>query len=395
MSEASLRRRRWRPRRWRNSEPVPLAIFDDVFPYEVSGFRLAEYQHLLRSIPLAQVYSTLSSLRSLGVGGQRIRILDDWKENNPDVADRLTTIHKARDLPSATCFYTIFVNNAMQILPIAERTRAMFSFTLYPGGGLRLGSKRVDQSLRRLASSPSLFKVIVTQPAVLAYLRQKQIFDKHAIEYVFGGVLPHSPNPLPGPIERQDGPLRIGFIANRYHPHGLDKGFDIFVGAAVALLDRGVAIECHFVGPWSQADLGVRPSYGPFIFHGPMPSHNLQRLLSTLDICVFPTRRDQLGVGSFDGFPTGAAVEAGLAGCAVLTTNPLQQQTPLLEGHDYLGISAEITDVRDRILELHLDRVRLHNLRLRAQARFAEVYSPRAQLGPRERLVLEMMESAS
>lgn len=389
-------RYRWPFRGSSQAETIPLAIFDDVFPYAISGFRLVEYRYLLRSVANSRAYSTLATLKYLGVSDLRDSILDNWDLQYPEISDRLTIIRRPNDLPDVACLYTMFLNNALSMLRTAERRHILFSFTLYPGGGLKQGNRAIDDKLRRIAASPSFFKVIVTQPAVLSYLRRQQIFEPQKIEYVFGGVLGQDLNPISSASTVGDhAALRLGFVANRYHPQGLDKGFDIFVGAAISLIDMEVPVECHFVGPWTSQDIEQRRLQEKSIFHGLTHNDDLRDLLAGIEVCVFPTRSEMLGEGSFDGFPVGSAVEAGIAGCAVLTSNPLQQETPLEEGSDYLEITADVNNVRDRILELHNDRTRLNKLRRRAQEKFAQVYSNERQLEPRLRVIREMIRAAS
>lgn len=391
----------WTLKTWHRRESCELAIFDDIFPYAVSGFRLEEYTQLLHRFPGSGVFSTLASLEWLGVGHLRPQVLAAWSHYRPDLAERLVVVNAAHDMPDSNGYYTVFLNNALQLLNIAEERSKLFSFTLYPGGGMRLGDAIVDERLRRIASSPSLFKVIVTQPAVLAYLAQNHIFDIGQIEYVFGGAVPPNPHP---PRDwrslKESDTLRVAFVANKYHPLGLDKGLDIFVGAFQSVGDLGVPVDWHFVGPWSACDiaetLGMEPDpVGSIEFHGLVNSWELPSLLSEIDICVFPTRSGCLGEGSFDGFPVGAAVEAGLAGCVVITTNPLAQESPLLPNRHYLEIGPSSKQVADHILQLNVDRPRLHQLGTAAQHGFSAIYSRGSQMSPRERVLREMIEAST
>ena len=371
-----------------------LAIYDDIFPYGVSGFRLTEFEYYLRNLPLSQIYTSLTSLRIFGMDENRNEILSQWTRTNIDIASRLSIIDSTRQLPDASCFYSIFLNNALAILGPVEQRRGLFSFTLYPGGGFRFGNRGTDKRLRRVVNSPSFYKVIVTQPSVLEYILEKDIIDHDKILYVFGGVQAQRLDVLKNHQISPDAPLKLGFVANRYHRSGLDKGLDIFSGAAKDLIACGERIECHFIGPWNADDLADDELVVHSRFHGSIHNQDLQTLLEGLDICVFPTREGALGPGTFDGFPVGAAVEAGLAGCVVLTTNPLKQPSPLVDGRDYIEISAQVNDVVARVRELINTPSLILELQSNARRAFGDVYSERNQLAPRLELLEGMLDAA-
>lgn len=206
-----------------------------------------------------------------------------------------------------------------------------------------------DQKLERVLRSPNLFKVIVTQPVTLDYLKEKFSYSLGNVEYIYGGVLP---SPRVSVIRKSSDDLQIVFCANKYHLKGLDKGFDLFVAAMNKLADLEVTFSAHIIGPWVLEDIDYASRREHFIFHGVVASTELQGILSNFDLAVFPTRSNELGKGTFDGFPTGAAIEAGFAGCVVLTTNPLSQKCPLVPDEDYFVIEAWPNSIVDRILSL-------------------------------------------
>lgn len=366
-----------------------LVIYDDLFPYSISGFRLQEYSCLLDAFPDSHVYSTLKSLSGLGVKNEQDNILRDWRAQPGDRPSRLSVISKPSQLPQAHNYYTIFLNNAVDFLRAVERAKGMFTFTLYPGGGFAIGNQASDEKLRRVTKSRSFFKVIVTQPVTLDYVLSKKLVEPERVEYVWGGVLPTGSTPLPRRLSNEK--LRLCFIANRYDPKGLDKGLDLFILSLRRLEEENVPFEAHFIGPWHPGDLGESNFNSTVLFHGSIPSHLLQKKLLDMDICIFPTRNNILGQGTFDGFPTGAAVEAGLAGCLVATTNPLRQQTPLIENQDFMLINDDVNSIVETVRMFHLDRKLLLRTCNRSMTSFAKLYSIDAQMFPRVQVISEMM----
>lgn len=371
-----------------------LVIYDDLFPYPVSGFRLAEYEAILKRVPGSLVGSTLSSLSLMGSTPPAEEVVRQWRAGNPESAQRLMRIEEAAELPPADAYYTIFLNNAIELASVAEQRGTPFSFTLYPGGGLALGDEYSRAKLSRVLASPALDRVIVTQPVVRQYLAESLGVRDESIEYVFGNVLGGLHPDEPPPRSTDTSHVSLGFVANRYHSHGHDKGLDVFLETTRLIAAAGVAVTAHLVGQWSPADIPAQLQ--PLMTcHGPLAATELRQLLRDIDICLFPTRAGLLGSGSFDGYPTGSAVEAALAGCLVVTTNPLGQSTPLVSGRDVVEIPPDAEAAAAAILALLrqgpdvVDQVRRNG-----QSLMRTLYSDAAQIEPRIRVMEEMLGRA-
>lgn len=354
------------PRWWGSRNRVSVAVYDDLFPFPVSGFRLTEYDEILRMLPRSAVFSTLASLEWLGAADRRDDIVAQWRTQHPEWSDRLRIVNGPEELPSAEGYYTIFLNNAFDLAPVVEQRRSRFSFTLYPGGGLALADEYSASKLERVLRSPALDRVIVTQPVVREHLLTRWGFPEERIVYAFGVVVPPRPQlPLRPSSDRP----ALGFVAHKYHPQGLDKGLDIYVDAARLLAERGVRLQCHLVGPWERHDVADVDGVD-WVLHGAVDSARLPELLREIDVCVFPTRAGQLGAGSFDGYPTGSAIEAGLAGCLVVTTNPLGQSTPLDAEGCLVEVRPDASEVAAAVSDLvaqgpaALDARRLQTMRV-------------------------------
>ena len=337
----------------------------------------------MRHIPDSVVCTTLASLDWLGLGHEREAILARWRGDNVDIATGLRVIGGPEELPSADLYYTLFLNNAHALLPVVRARRIPFAFTLYPGGGLAFNASAAVR-LREVLAEPLLARVVITQPAVLEYVISNQLVSPSKIEYIFGIAL--GPDDSPEPT-RVSGPPSLAFVAHRYHPKGHDKGLDLFVAACERLLNAGLPLTARIIGPWRRTDLDSVRDPSRYVLHGALGSHDLQLLLRSIEIAVFPTRQGILASGAFDGFPKGSAITAGLAGVAVLSTNPLDRVTPLRPGRDYVSIEATVESILEALEPLVASPEGLLQIRVEGQRAMRALYSEDAQLWPRERML--------
>ena len=77
-----------------------------------------------------------------------------------------------------------------------------------------------------------------------------------------------------------------------------------------------------------------------------------------MDIILSPTRPSVLAKGAFDGFPTGACVEAASCGVAIFSSDPLnlnihyesgQKKSYFNDGEDMIIISLEPEEICEKI----------------------------------------------
>lgn len=375
-------------------EGPKIVILDDCYPYAVSGFRLAEYNYLLHRFPDAHVISSLQVLDWLDHDTSKAEVEQAFSRSEPVLARRVTysdgvgfsSAALERHFRGADLIYTIFLNNAIDLIPVAEKYALPFVFTLYPGGGLHMTDPTSQAKLIRVLTHPLFAGVIVTQPHTLQEIRRRfpELERRQQLQYVFGGVLQDPPRGTAPSLDALNpDQLNICFIANRYEPNGLDKGIDVFVDAVIRLSKSPDAnrLRFHAVGPWTSEDM--RDAAGLVALHGQVPNADLPDLLSSMDIAVFPTRAGLLGAGSFDGFPVGAAIEAGKSGVAVVSTNPLKQKTPLRRGESYVQIRPTARSVTKALQALISDPARLGRIRAQGHSDFWDNYSLESQMRPR------------
>ncbi|CAG1021329.1 hypothetical protein DOJK_00906, partial [Patescibacteria group bacterium] len=213
-------------------------ITDDFFPHPLSAFRLQEFMCYLQEFKKLIIYTS----------GETIKYFDtvllddliaDFKRKFPEHAHQIKRYYPAlypHVIKNTKLVYSDFLINANQSINIAEKLRAPFVFTLYPGGGFGLNVAASDEMLKRITSSPCFRKVIVTQKVTYDYLINNHYCRPDQIEFIFGVVTPLKQIEAEYSGKKHFGTdkkiLDICFVAYKYTPKGVDKGYDIFIDVA-------------------------------------------------------------------------------------------------------------------------------------------------------------------
>jgi glycosyltransferase involved in cell wall biosynthesis len=323
-----------------------IAIVDDYFPTVGTGFRLAEFSWLLRRDVVSEVLTTVEPLH------ERI----GWySATQPLVWKRVRRFEEAR-LARHELAYVLFLNNAVHHVETFERIGMPFVVTLYPGGGLYLGEPEAERKLERVLGSPMLRHVITTQPIVTDRVRAGVGEDVEVTEIL--GVVVDPEYLGPGPGHRNDyydpadptSVLRLCFVAHKYTPDGADKGFPEFLGTIAALRAAGVPVRGQVVGGFDASDLPAEHADLPIEFVGLLPTATLRQFFADQDVILSPTRTDVLAPGSFDGFPTGATIEAALCGVAVVASDGRGQNRLFTDGRDIVLVRPDADEIVRRLL---------------------------------------------
>jgi len=379
-------------------EPPPpadrLAIFDDIFPCPFSSFRLAEFTACLAAFPSAQVFSTGTALRMLGGTASFRDVLAAYARDYPAYAPRVAKYHALKNLRGRAA-YAVFLNNAQAFLAAIERNRLPFAFTLYPGGGFALKQAVSDEKLRRVCSSPFFRKVIATQPATLDYLVGGGFCRPEQVELIFGIVLPLNLLARAAPPRKRKGrdkdTFDVCFVAFKYMPGGVDKGYDLFVEAARILAARRPDIRFHIVGPYDAGDADVAALGDRIRFYGPQPTGFFPAFHAGMDLLLAPGPAFARSPGEFDGFPLGACIEAALCGVALFSTDPLGQNRYFKDGEELVVIPRDSDGIVDLVDRYYRDYDRLCELGRAGQAACRRLYGWEAQMAPRLRILAELL----
>lgn len=365
-----------------------LIIIDDLFPNLATAFRVAEINSILNHFSTAIAHSTCSSRRGFR----------EYSASYPQFAGRVRRFHPLRRL-RASAAYVIFLNNIFSCLQYLERARIPFVFELYPGGGFRLDDAASDARLRRVVDSPMFCKVIATQNVTRDYLLRKNFCWQEQIEYIYGGVLLSN---VLGEVIGQTArhgiskdTVDVCFVAYKYVPRGVDKGYDRFIECARILSQRRANIRFHVVGNFTAEDIDVSDLRGRISFYGLRPTSFFSQFYSGMDLIVSPNMPSLLAPGAFDGFPTGCCVEAALCGTAMFLTDELGLNEGRLKDHEQVVIiSPEPAEIAATIEEYLADPPRLARLAQSGERAVRGLFALDAQMAPRLRVLSELVAEA-
>ena len=140
-----------------------IVVLDDYFPRLETGFRVAEFNWLLEHHVVNEVMTTVGPLDE---------VAGPYRELHPELAELVTSYDAAR-LEQFDLAHVLFVTNAHRFLPDLVKAKLPFVLTIYPGGGLLLGTERGNRTLDDVFSAGLVRHVITTQPIVTDYIRAR------------------------------------------------------------------------------------------------------------------------------------------------------------------------------------------------------------------------------
>lgn len=367
-------------------QPAGLAILDDAFPSMRSGFRVCEYNGYLRHLPETRIFTTGRALSALGERRPIAWVRREYERKHPEHAGKTFLLSGVRQL-NAKGAYMLFIYNAFRMIERVERERIPFMFTLYPGGGFAIDGFESDKMLRRVFDSPMFRGVITTQVITNDYLEQKALCSHELVHFIYGGVFPVNDlvaNLAPRQrFPEQKRTFDVCFVAHRYMPGGADKGYDIFVEAAKILHARHPDVFFHVVGPWSPADADVEAIADRITFYGTRPSDFFGPFYSRMDAILSPNRPFVLRPGAFDGFPTGACMEAGLCGVPVICGDPLRLNVSFKNEEEIVLAPPDAEAYAAEVSRLRNEPERWTTLSAATATAFRRAFQEHAQIEPR------------
>jgi lipopolysaccharide transport system ATP-binding protein len=358
------------------SPPCRLLILDDFFPNLLTGFRVAEFNALFRAFP---------SARCASIAGDYLRSYPAYAERYPELAERVSFF--AGSVPKETdLVYCVGLGTLEFFRPFIETAGVPFAIELYPGFALLIGNRESEAMLDAAFASPCFRKVIVTQTITLDYIQRRYRLPPPKILYKFGGVLDEASWQDSPRFTGNDGRLELAFVANRYVPGGLDKGYDVFIDAARLLNDSLPGrVRFHLVGPWGPEDrpLGLLQPGRDIFFHGLRTWPFFRTLFRGVDAIVSPNRPDLLGRGSFDGFPTSSVLIAMACGVAAFMSDPKRLNHTLRVGREFVLIEPDPDSTAEAILRAFNTPGALARIGRRGRLRVRQLYSFESQMAPR------------
>ena len=366
-----------------------LIIYDDCFPFLISGFRYEEFTELLKGFKNSEIIMNHGGCRITEDYQKRV---GDYKLKHHELKDKLV-FNKGRVNINAKLFYCVFQGNIALNLSWLELNSIPFVFTLYPGGGFQMGGPGENKILERVLSSPQFRRVIVTQSCTREYLLKNNLCSPEKISYIFGCVVPQISlqKDLTQKKYYLDGKktFDICFCAAKYMEKGIDKGYDVFIESAFILANQFDFIRFHVIGGFNENEIDVTQLEDKIMFYGYQNFENLSGLYLNMDVIVSPNKPFVLGNGYFDGFPLGTVVEAVFNGMAALVTDELDQNTEFVDKEEIIIIKSSVNSVVDEIKILINSPEKLYSLSKKGREKFIDVYSYASQMKPRINLLQE------
>jgi lipopolysaccharide transport system ATP-binding protein len=347
-------------------------VLDDCFPNLATGFRVAEYNYYLDHFPDLKIYSTISKFD---------RFYNEYINIYPEYKGRILKFDEAL-LDSCSFVYLNFLNNAFYFLPVLEKKLIPFLMTLYPGGGFAIKEAESDAKLKTVLKSPLLCGVIATQNITSDYLRFMRC--KVPVHDLYGGCM----NPIYFNDSHQkykkNSSIFLCFVADKYMPQGLNKGYPEFIKTAEKLVSRFKNLQFFVVGGFDYNDYPISHDLKKAItFKGFLYTNALKEFFLTQDIIISPNKPFLLSQGNFDGFPTGCCVEASLSGVAVVCSDELNLNQYYKNYQDMIICKPEPDILFEEVCNLIEDRKLLEKIKRSGQAISKRIFSPENQLASR------------
>ncbi len=382
--------------------PSDIVIIDDFFPDHLSAFRWQEFVCYLQEFNNLIVFTTGETIKYFDTASVD-ELIADFKRKFPEHAHQIKKFDVAQYphvIKNTKLIYSDFLINANLSIIIAERLHVPFVFTLYPGGGFHLKIADSDAMLRRITSSPCFRQVIVTQKVTYDYLIDNHFCKPNQIKFIFGVVAD-----LKQIDAEYDGKkhfsfdkktLDICFVAYKYTPQAVDKGYDVFIEVARQLSRRYDDIQFHVVGGIDENDIDVTELKGRITFYGKRNMEWFDDFYKDKDIILSPNIPGKMYEGSFDGFPTGCCVDAGLRKTAIFCTDELglNKIKAFSEGEEIVIIPHNAATITRTVESYYHNPGKLKALAEKGSLKIKQLYSFDAQILPRINLLKNEIEHA-
>jgi len=365
---------------------MDLLIYDSAFPNRISGFRLSEFTLLLEYFKKSKIVVTPTDYPFLG---QNISVhredLKHLKKNNRTVYKKTiagSILNLNRFSPKI--LYCVFLHIIYKCLPLLEKNRINFIFTLYPGGGFDVENKTTIAQLERVISSPFFMAVIVTQKFTKDFLVEKLGCPEEKIHFIFGCVIPQLSFKVSRvrKFKKEQDVFNICFCAAKYMEKGLDKGYDIFIDMAKKLILKGYIMKFTIIGGFNQADIDVGDNQEYFDFLGYKKYDELSDIFLFQDVIISPNRPFILAKGAFDGFPLGTVIEACLNGVVPIVTDELLQNS-YFKDDEVIITKPNSEEIVFHVENLMFNEHKLYQMSDNVQKKFQKIYNNDYQMQER------------
>lgn len=364
-----------------------LIIFDDVFPFPYSDWRVREFMAYLDFFERAEVNSGKLTHKGIEVYKGFENDCKQLKSINTKAFERIFPLTRATSF-NAKLAYCIFLNNVHSFFPFFKKYELPFAFTLYPGGGFRMNDPKIEKRLKKIFRSKLFRHVFVNMPFVKTYLIEKLNVPVSKITYIYGTPIMVK-NIEGAAFQKNVEKIRVIFAAHKYSKGGVDKGFDLFCETA-HFFQSNTSLEFIVIGNFSQEDQVVPVKN--IIYYGELLPDQLFETFTRCHIVLSPNRYSVLGNGSFDGFPTASVVHAASAGCLMMMTDYFNASSELglEDGSDFIKIEPDVQNIIEKIEHFLENKSKIAAIAENGRIKILNLYNEKQQL--RQRLdVLEKL----
>lgn len=319
--------------------------------------------------------------------------LKGYEEKYPEARGKIKLLSE-KNKYKFNLAYTYFLAETYTLLPFLEKNQIPFVFLLNPGGAFGFDNESSDAMLRKVCSSKYFRKVIVNQKLLQDYLIKNELCDADKIIYDFSGSAQFKPEDVvPKQYFKQDKKtFDVCFVAAKYSPKGVDKGYDLFIAAAKRLAKRHPDMKFHVVGGFDENEIDISEIKDSITFYGFLPPSSLPEFYASMDIYLSPNRPFKLYKGNSDGFPLSAgAMYCGVCG---FNADELNMNTEFRDD-EVVIVKTQAADIVKKIEYYYKHIDELYELSEKGQRRAQFFYDIERHISQRIALFKELTEPTS
>lgn len=328
-------------------ERFDITIIDDVFPFYISPWRNTEYLSLADHFKI-RIYSDGIEKNKLLPKGITYQIaLKDFNKEFPQskIYPRKLKLFSPINTELA---YVLFFGYLRNYFKHIKKHNLNLVFNLYPGGGFDVNDESVKMFLTEVRNYNKLKGIFVNQKFTFNYLVNELKVPQKLIVLANEPILPNYYHHVDISNKRwykiHKGTFDVAFVANKYMPKGIDKGFDVFLDYSEILSRKYDFVRFHIVGGFTKEDITQNINTTNFTFYGYSDFEFFKKFYAEIDLFISPNKPFAKS-GIFDGFPLGTSLEAGICGAVVMMSDLLNENEILVDDHDFLLINNEIEDM--------------------------------------------------
>jgi glycosyltransferase involved in cell wall biosynthesis len=285
--------------------------------------------------------------------------------------------------------YTYFLAETYTLLPFLEKNEIPFVFLLNPGGAFGVNNESSDKMLRAIFASKYFRKVIVNQKPFEDYLLRKKLCGRNDVLFDFSGSVQFKESDVVAKrfFKHDKQTFDICFVAAKYSPKGVDKGYDLFIAAAKQIVKFSSDVRFHVVGGFSEDEIDVSFIKDAIKFYGYLPPAELPEFYANMDIYLSPNRPFKLYEGGSDGFPLSAgAMYCGVCG---FNTDELHMNTEFKK-NEVVIIKPQAKDIVEKVKYFYNHTDELYAISRKGQKKAQKLYDLEAHIKSRIQLFEEI-----